>query len=132
MSNSKNLTGLTIAPTASTPTTAVSTTTATTEKVTPSQPNPKPANLQEVFERLKIGNQKQKMYEDFSLKLDNVKAFRESYDGGGLLMVIKNPISGQEITISNLDLILSTIDKSVKMGDEVKGRIEDELLKMAI
>ncbi|WP_394991929.1 hypothetical protein [Emticicia sp.] len=131
MSNPKNSTGLTIAQTTDTPSLAVSTP-STTENVVSKPTNQKPVNLQEVFERLKAGNQKQKMYEEFFLKLDNVKNFRESFDGGGLLMVISNPISGNEITISNLDLILSTVDKSIKMGNDVKERIEVELLQMGI
>ena len=131
MSNPKNSTGLTIAQTTDTPSLAVSNP-STTENVVSKPTNQKPVNLQEVFERLKAGNQKQKMYEEFSLKLDNVKNFRESFDGGGLVMVISNPISGNEITISNLDLIHTTVDKSIKMGNDVKERIEFELMQMGI
>lgn len=131
MSNSKNSTGLSIAQTASTPTTAVSTTT-TTENVVSSPSNQKPTNLQEVFDRLKAANHKQKMYEEFSLKFDKVNNFRENHDGGGLIMTISNPITHEEISISNLDLILSTIDRSIKMGNDVKERIEIELMQMGI
>lgn len=138
MSNSKNLSSTSIAPTSSTPEVAVLTTTqtpATAEKqqqASTTNQTSKPNNVQEVFERLKAGNHKQRMYEEFTAKLDNVKTFREKFDGGGLTMTIENPSTEDEITITNLDLILSTLDRSIKMGNDVKERIEMELLNMGI
>lgn len=131
MSNLKNSTVQPIAQTSNAPTVPVITP-AATEKVAPTPQTAKPANVQEVFERLKVGNQKQKMYEEFSAKLENVKTFREKFDGGGLVMLIQNPVTKDEINISNLDLILSTIDKSIKMGNDVKERIEIELMQIGI
>lgn len=89
-------------------------------------------SLQDFFERLKAGNQKQKTYEEFIAKLETFIEFRESYDGGGLLMDVSNPITGKEITITNLELILATVDKAIEMGNAVKARYESEMLALGI
>lgn len=89
-------------------------------------------SLQDFFERLRAGNQKQKTYEDFVSKLETFIQFRESYDGGGLLLDISNPMQDTEITITNLDLILATLDKAIEMGMAVKARYESEMLALNI
>lgn len=89
-------------------------------------------SLQEIFERLKQGTQKKEFYEKFSLKLEEVEAFRNEHDGSGLVMTVTNQTLGKEIYFSNLSMILRFVDDAILQGKKAKESLETEILNLSI
>jgi hypothetical protein len=89
-------------------------------------------NLQDIFDKLKQGNQKRDFYEKFCEKLDEVEQFRADHDGSGLVATITSQSTGKEIYFSNLAMILRFIDDAIQQGKKGKEGLEVEILNLTI
>ncbi len=87
--------------------------------------------IHDVMKMLEVGNQKRELHEEFSKRVLNVESFKQRHENGSLKMIII-PADGDEdeITVSNHEIIIEALEKTVIKGRDYLKRIEMELLSI--
>lgn len=87
--------------------------------------------IHDVMKMLDLGNQKRELHEEFSKKLLNVESFKQRHEGGSLRMIIvSSEDTDDEITVSNHEIIIEALEKTVTKGRDYLKKIEMELLSI--
>lgn len=86
--------------------------------------------ITDVFEKLETLNMMKNQYFGFSEKLGNLKEFRASLDGSGILMRIENH-EGKEIEFTNVKIITEFIDNAINKGLEHQANMQKEILSFS-
>lgn len=103
-----------------------------TAQFTPPPPIAQPQiTIHDVMKLLEVGNQKRELHEEFSKRVLNVESFKQRHENGSLKMIII-PADGDEdeITVSNHEIIIEALEKTVIKGRDYLKRIEMELLSI--
>ena len=103
-----------------------------TAQFTPPPPIAQPQiTIHDVMKLLEVGNQKRELHEEFSKRVLNVENFKQRHENGSLKMIII-PADGDEdeITVSNHEIIIEALEKTVVKGRDYLKRIELELLSI--
>lgn len=103
-----------------------------TAQFTPPPPIAQPQiTIHDVMKLLEVGNQKRELHEEFSKRVLNLENFKQRHENGSLKMIII-PADGDEdeITVSNHEIIIEALEKTVVKGREYLKRIEMELLSI--
>lgn len=87
--------------------------------------------VHDVMKMLEVGNQKKELHEEFSKKLLNLENFKQKHEGGSLRMIIvSSEDTDDEITVSNHEIIIEALEKTVIKGRDYLKKIEMELLSI--
>lgn len=102
-----------------------------TAQLTPPPPIAPQFTIHDVMKMLEIGNQKKELHEEFSKRVLNLENFKQRHENGSLKMIII-PADGDEdeITVSNHEIIIEALEKTVVKGRDYLNRIEMELLSI--
>lgn len=86
--------------------------------------------IHDVMKMLEIGNQKKELHEEFSKRVLNLENFKQRYENRSLKMIIIADADEDEITVSNHEIIIEALEKTVVKGRDYLKRIEMELLSI--